>query len=135
MASSGSVTIANKVKLVVWDLDETFWRGTLAEEGMTRIDGNAETVIELSKRGIVNAICSNNDRERAKAELVEMGVWDYFVFPSIGFDPKGRAVARMIEDAALRAENVLFVDDNPSNLAEVKFFNPGIMAARPIANK
>ena len=37
----------------------------------------------------------------------------------------------MIEGAALRAENVLFIDDNPSNLEEAKFFNPGIMVAHP----
>ena len=125
------VVIENKVKLVIWDLDETFWRGTLAEEGMTPIDGNAEKVIELSKRGIINSICSKNDYERARGKLMELGVWEYFVFPSISFNPKGQAIAQMIEEAALRPENVLFVDDNPSNLEEVKFFNPGIMAAHP----
>ena len=23
-----------KVKLIIWDLDETFWKGTLSEEGV-----------------------------------------------------------------------------------------------------
>ena len=123
--------ITNKVKLVIWDLDETFWKGTLAEEGMTPVAGNADKVMELSRRGIVNSICSKNDYERAKSKLVEMGIWEYFVFPSISFNPKGKQVAEMIEGAALRAENVLFIDDNPSNLEEVKFFNPGIMAVHP----
>ena len=123
--------IQNKVKLVVWDLDETFWRGTLAEEGMTPVAGNAEKIVELSKRGIINSICSKNDYQRAKAKLVELGVWEYFVFPAISFDPKGKVVAEMIEGAALRAENVLFLDDNPMNLEEVKYFNPGIMVAHP----
>jgi len=123
--------IANKVKLVVWDLDDTFWQGTLLEGGIAPIDANAATVIELSKRGILNSICSKNDPEAAKAKLTELGVWDYFVFPAISFNPKGKAIAEMIEGAALRAENVLFLDDNPSNLEEAKFFNPGIMAAHP----
>jgi FkbH-like protein len=123
--------ITNKVKLVIWDLDDTFWSGTLAEEGMTPIDGNVQKVLELSRRGIINSICSKNDYDAAKSKLVELGIWEYFVFPSISFNPKGKAVAEMIEGAALRAENVLFIDDNPSNLEEVKFFNQGIMTAHP----
>jgi FkbH-like protein len=123
--------IESKVKLVIWDLDETFWRGTLAEEGMTPIERNVGYVQELSKRGIVNSICSKNDYDRARAKLTELGVWEYFVFPRISFNPKGKAVAELIEDAALRPQNVLFIDDNPSNLEEVKFFNPGIMTGHP----
>ena len=124
--------IENKVKLVVWDLDETFWRGTLTEGGMAHIESNIETVRELSKRGIISSICSKNDYEQAKAKLCECGIWDYFVFPSISFNPKGKAIAEMIEGAALRPQNVLFLDDNPSNLEEAKFFNPGIMTANPV---
>jgi FkbH-like protein len=123
--------IHNKVKLVIWDLDDTFWRGTLTEEGITAIPRNREIVIELSRRGILNSICSKNDPDRVKAKLSEQEIWDYFVFPSISFSPKGKAVAGMIEAAGLRAENVLFIDDNKLNLEEVKFFNPGIMTAHP----
>jgi len=123
--------IENKVKLVVWDLDETFWRGTLTEGGIAHIESNIEMVRELSKRGIINSICSKNDYEQAKEKLSECGIWDHFVFPSISFNPKGRAIAEMIEGAALRPQNVLFLDDNPSNLEEAKFFNPGIMTANP----
>ena len=25
----------DKIKLIIWDLDETFWRGTLSEESVT----------------------------------------------------------------------------------------------------
>jgi len=123
--------INNKVKLVVWDLDETFWRGTLSEEGIVAVERNMEIVAELPRRGILNSICSKNDPEQTKAKLVELGVWDWFVFPSISFNPKGKAVAEMIEGAALRAENVLFIDDNRMNLEEVRFFNPRIMTAHP----
>jgi FkbH-like protein len=123
--------IENKVKLVVWDLDDTFWRGTLTEGGIEAVPANSEIVRQLSSRGIVNSICSKNDPEQVKQKLMELDIWDHFVFPAISFSPKGKAVADMIEGAALRAENVLFIDDNPSNLEEVKFFNPGIMVAHP----
>jgi FkbH-like protein len=123
--------IDNKVKLVIWDLDETFWHGTLSEGGITPIPRNHEIVTELAKRGIVSSICSKNDYDATKAKLSELGIWDYFVFPTIVFGPKGKAIAEMIEAAALRPQNVLFIDDNPSNLEEAKFFNEGIMTAHP----
>ena len=123
--------ITNKVKLVVWDLDDTFWSGTLEEGGITPVAENIALVQELAKRGIISSICSKNDYERTKTKLVELDVWDHFVFPAVSFSPKGQQIAEMIEGAGLRAENVLFIDDNTMNLEEVKFFNPGIMAAHP----
>jgi FkbH-like protein len=123
--------IENKVKLVIWDLDETFWQGTLSEEGIVPVAENNARVIELAKRGIISSICSKNDYDQTRARLIELGIWDYFVFPSISFNPKGKAIAEMIEGAGLRAENVLFIDDNAMNLEEAKFFNPGIMTAHP----
>ena len=123
--------IDNKVKLVIWDLDETFWQGTLSEEGVTPIERNHDIVTELATRGIISSICSKNDYEQAKAKLTELGLWEYFVFPSINFGPKGQAIAEMIESAALRPQNVLFIEENPSNLEEVKFFNDSIMTAHP----
>src|SRR5947207_2533847 len=93
----GYEMLENKVKLLIWDLDDTFWSGTLTEGGITPIPRNGELVVELSKRGIINSICSKNDHDAAKAKLIELGVWDYFVFPTISFSPKGQAVAEMIE--------------------------------------
>ncbi|MFL5236568.1 MAG: hypothetical protein ACJ8EL_03030 [Rhizomicrobium sp.] len=123
--------IDNKIKLIIWDLDDTFWQGTLEEGGITAVKDNISLVREFASRGIVSSICSKNDYERSKAKLVELEIWDYFVFPVISFNPKGKAVADMIEGAGLRAPNVLFMDDNPMNLEEVKFFNPGIITEHP----
>src|ERR1041385_6997326 len=123
--------IQDKVKLIVWDLDDTFWEGTLEEGGITPIDSNLALVRELCRRGIISSICSKNDHARTKTKLEELGIWDHFVFPAISFAPKGKAIAQMIEAAALRPQNVLFIDDNPINREEVKFFNPEIMTAHP----
>ena len=123
--------IETTVKLVIWDLDDTFWQGTLLEGGITAIPRNADIVRALSERGIINSICSKNDAEKAKAKLVELGIWDHFVFSSIGFHPKGQAIAGIIEGATLRPENVLFIDDNISNREEASYFNRGIMTAHP----
>lgn len=123
--------IKEKIKLVIWDLDETFWKGTLSEEGIEYVDFNHELVIELTKRGIVNSICSKNDYEQVKDELEKRGIWDYFVFPEISWEPKGKAVQSIITDMALRDNNVLFIDDNLGNLNEVEFVNPNISVCEP----
>jgi FkbH-like protein len=128
---TGGEMVGDTVKLVIWDLDDTFWSGTLAEEGMAPLPRNVEAVKELARRGIISSICSKNDFERARNALMELGVYEYFVFPRISYESKGNAVSDIIGAAALRPKNVLFIDDNPLNLAEVKFFNPGIMAHHP----
>src|SRR5579859_6114509 len=123
--------LENNVKLVIWDLDETFWRGTLAEGEITPVASRTQCVITLAERGVISSICSKNDFETAKAALEKIGVWDYFVFPKIEFGPKGQNIAAMIEEIGLRAENVLFIDDNVLNLEEAKHYAPGLMVADP----
>lgn len=116
-----------KVKLVIWDLDDTFWEGTLSEGPVTIIDKNVETLKYLVDHGVMNSIVSKNDFEAAKSELEKHGLWEYFVFPSIDWTPKGARVKGVIEDMALRPDNVLFVDDNAMNLREASFSLPRLM--------
>lgn len=115
------------IKLVIWDLDDTLWRGTLADgDAVVLHEGRAELVRALNARGVVSSICSKNDFGAAKAKLVELGLWDEFVFPHIAFTPKPAAIRAIIEDMQLRPANVLFVDDNPVNLGEVRHILPEI---------
>jgi FkbH-like protein len=119
--------LKNPVKLVVWDLDDTFWKGTLAEGGAAPVPENIELVKRLAARGIVCSICSKNDPEAVANELQKLGVWDYFVLPSISFQPKGSSIAALIEALQLRPANTVFIDDNPSVLAEASFNCPDLM--------
>jgi FkbH-like protein len=124
--------IDNNVKMVIWDLDDTFWKGTLAEVGsIETIPENIEILKILTGRGIVSSICSRNDFATARDKLTEQGVWDLFVFPRIEFAPKGVSIAEIIETANLRPDNVLFIDDNPMNLEEAKHFSPTLMTGLP----
>jgi FkbH-like protein len=122
-----------KIKLVIWDLDDTFWRGTLSEGEVYPVEENCELVKELSRRGIVNAVCSKNDYAPTMAKLKKMGVADYFVFPSIDWTPKGGRIAKMIKNMGLRAVSCLFLDDNVVNLNEAQFYSEDLMVAGPSA--
>ena len=105
-----------KIKLIIWDLDNTFWNGTISEGPVSPVPRNIELVKELSQRGVVNSICSKNDYAPCEATLREMGVWEYFVFPSIDWTAKSNRVHSIIVDMNLRPANVLFLDDEPANL-------------------
>lgn len=115
------------IKLVVWDLDDTLWRGTLAEgDNVSVFEHRAEIVRKLNRCGIVSSICSKNDPASAMQVLESHDLWDQFVFARIAFTPKGEAVRQIIEDMQLRAMNVLFIDDSDHNLNEVKALLPDI---------
>lgn len=116
--------IDKDIKVIIWDLDETFWKGTLSEGGITPVQSHIDLVRKMVDRGIMCSICSKNDFETAKAALVDLGIWDMFVFPHIDWTPKGQAIKSILERMQLRDENALFLDDNHLNLEEARFFCP-----------
>lgn len=120
--------MTERVRLVIWDLDETFWKGTLSEGGHTYLEANHDIVVELARRGIVSSICSKNDFALVEDVLRKSGIWDYFVFPSISWEPKGARIRDLIEAIGLRPPTVMLIDDNPMNLRETLHFVPDIQA-------
>jgi len=117
------------VRLVVWDLDGVLWRGTITEGAIEYNFDTHNTIIELARRGIISSICSNNDFEQIRVLLTAQGIWDYFILPSIAWEPKGPRLQALVEAVQLRPETILFVDDNQMNLAEARHFVPSIRVA------
>ncbi|MBQ9334678.1 MAG: HAD-IIIC family phosphatase [Lachnospiraceae bacterium] len=123
-----------QIKAVIWDLDNTFWNGILSEGEVAPLERNIRIVRELADAGVISAICSNNDFDAAREKLSsdEFGnIWELFVFPSIDWTPKGARIQSMISDMALRPENVLYIDDEASNLAEASYLLPELMTSGP----
>lgn len=123
--------LQDNVKIVIWDLDDTFWRGTLSEGEVEKIPSNIDIVKTLIDRGIMCSIVSKNDHKKAIKVLEEWDVAKYFIFPYISWFPKGKQVNSLLKECSLRPQNTLFLDDNISNLREVEYYNPGIMTALP----
>ena len=109
-----------KVKLIIWDLDETLWKGVLSDGTVQIISENIKLINDLIDAGIVCSICSKNDFETTKKFLKEQKIWNSFVFASINWSSKGERVKQIIDEMQLRQPNVLFIDDNQSNLNEAK---------------
>ncbi len=132
-----TVRQADQVKLVVMDLDDTLWRGVLAEseeispyaiEGWPL--GVAEALLDLRRRGVLLAIVSKNDESTIRRlwNRVFSGrlQLDDFAFVSINWRPKADNIRDVIRQANLLATSVVFVDDNPVERAAVLAGVPGI---------
>lgn len=125
-----SITQTDSVKLVIIDLDDTLWRGVVAEEGIRYAAlegyplGFIETLQFLKRRGILLAIASKNEESNIA------GIWDTFVggvlplsdFASvkINWKPKVDNIHEILAETNLLPKNVVFIDDNPSERAAVR---------------
>lgn len=119
--------IAQGIKLVIWDLDETLWDGTLDDNEDLRLKPfRADAIRRLNQNGIVSAICSKNDLSAARKALETFGLWDEFVFPRISFTPKGEVLKSLIADMQLKPANCVFIDDNKVNIAEARSALPDL---------
>ena len=115
------------VKLVIVDLDDTLWRGVAAESGSSNIEGwplgFIETLAFLKKRGVLLAVVSKND----EARIVE--IWDDilggrfaledFAVRRINWQPKAQNIREIIAEVNVLPGSVVFVDDNPIEIAAV----------------
>ena len=121
----------SKIKLIIWDLDETLWQGVLSEETVSLDPLTIRLLHNVTDAGVICSICSKNDLQTVKEFLEKEGIYDLFVFCSVNWSAKGERVYEIISEMQLRAQNVLFIDDNPVNLREAKKYSPDIMTSGP----
>jgi FkbH-like protein len=119
------------IKLLIWDLDDTFWQGTLSEGAIEPIADHLALVRDTAARGLVHTIVSKNDLAPVEAKLAELGVREWFVFLRVSWQPKGPIIKELLDAMQLRAPNALFIDDNAVNRREAEFYNPGLQTIDP----
>ncbi len=110
------------VKCVVWDLDNTLWRGTLVEdgpEGLTVDLRVADLIAALDERGILNSIASKNSLDQVEPILRAAGLWDYFLYPQVHWGPKSVSIAAIAESLNFGRDTLVFIDDQPFERDEV----------------
>ena len=120
-----------QIKLVIWDLDDTFWKGRLTENQVQMIPYHIDLIKELVNRGIMQSIVSKNNFDEAMKVLKDWNIDEYFIFPKISWNPKGETIQKLLIECGLRAENTLFIDDDEHNLAEAKFYNKNLRCVLP----
>ncbi|MFD4668870.1 HAD-IIIC family phosphatase [Lentzea sp. NPDC058450] len=119
--------LRSQVKCLVWDLDNTLWQGTLLEDDEVRLSPEVLDVITtLDSRGILQSVASKNDHDHAWARLEELGVAEYFVLPAINWGPKSDSVRAIAEELKFAHSAIAFVDDRPTERAEVEYHLPEV---------
>ena len=121
------------IKLVIFDLDETLWKGVLSESDVEWFPERIPLLNSLVDRGIVLSISSKNDRDQVMAWLERSQVSDLFISPRINWESKGGQIQQIISDLQFRDEDVLFVDDNPMNRGEAIHSCPNLKVLDPAA--
>ncbi len=127
-----SVTDGPTIKCVVWDLDNTLWRGTLLEDPQVLLRDEAVEVIRLlDERGILQSVASRSDRALAISKLEELGLHDYFLYPQVGWNPKSQSLGKIADLLRLSLDTFAFIDDEPVERAEVSFNHPEVLTIDP----
>jgi len=122
-----------KIKCVVWDLDNTLWDGVLLEDKKVILRQGIRDIIEsLDNRGILQSISSKNDYDIARNKLIEFDLWEYFIYPQISWDVKSESVKTIAESINIGLDTIAFVDDQEFELEEVKFSHPQVLCINAV---
>ena len=116
-------------KVLVWDLDETLWTGTLAEDGGGGVAPRPEAgaaLKALDARGVLHSVASKNDAAEAAQALRRFGLSDYFLHPQVGWGPKSQSLAAIAAALDLGLDSFVFIDDQPFERAEVSAAHPQV---------
>ncbi|UEO01127.1 HAD-IIIC family phosphatase [Acidiferrobacter thiooxydans] len=115
------------VKLIITDLDNTLWRGVLAEEDeiipWQHTEGwplsYAEALLACKQRGILLAICSKNEEgptcERFRQLWGQRLRLEDFCSVRINWQPKSQNIAQILRTANILPDHALFILDAHAN--------------------
>ncbi|CAK8716904.1 N-acetyltransferase domain-containing protein [Candidatus Electronema halotolerans] len=117
-----------KIKCLVWDLDNTLWNGILLEDSeVTLRDGVQEIIQTLDKRGILQSIASRNEHNHAMSRLEKFGLADYFLYPQINWNSKADNIRTIAEKLNIGIDTFAFIDDQAFEREEVNFSLPEVL--------
>ena len=129
-------------KVVVLDLDNTLWGGVIGDDGLEGIElgttsarGEAfrdfqRYLLELSRRGVLLAVCSKNDHETAvepfeKHPEMVLRTKDFVCFKA-NWEPKPDSLRQIAHELNLGVDSLVFVDDNPAEIEIIRQFVPEV---------
>ncbi|GGJ52743.1 HAD-IIIC family phosphatase [Deinococcus roseus] len=119
------------IKCLVWDLDHTLWDGTLLEDPQVSLKAHVEGVLtKLDERGILLSIASKNHFQDVQSRLEELGLWGYFLYPEVHWNPKSQSIRQIAENLNIGLDSIAFMDDQDFELQEVQYALPQVRCYR-----
>lgn len=137
---AGLVDKRSVKKGLITDLDDTLWGGILGEDGIDGISWDLEhrthmhglyqqLAASLAGAGVLIGIASKNDPELVNQvfERRNLLISRSDIFPvEVHWSRKSESVRRIVETWNVGEEAVVFIDDSPMEVAEVKAAFPGM---------
>jgi len=131
-------------KGLITDLDDTLWAGLVGEveqDGVSwdlashsQLHGLYQQQLRaLAEQGVLVAVASKNGREIVERALArpDLAMARDKMFPlEVHWEAKSGSVERILKAWNVAADSVVFVDDSPMELEEVKAGHPGIECIR-----
>ncbi len=128
------------MKGIVTDLDDTLWNGIAGEVGPANVhwDLDNKSILHglyqqmlksLAAQGTLIAVASKNEPATVERtfERPDIVLTKDRVFPmEVHWGPKSGSVSRILKKWNIGADAVVFIDDNPAELGEVKQAHPQI---------
>ncbi|MEK6278962.1 MAG: HAD-IIIC family phosphatase [Acidobacteriota bacterium] len=118
----------SSIKCVVWDLDNTLWKGILLEDNDVELRPEVVQIIKvLDERGILHSVASKNDYFSAVEKLKELQLLEYFLYPQISWSTKVKGIETIAKSLNIGLDAIAFIDDQPFERDEVAHTLPMIM--------
>ena len=121
---------ADKVKCVVWDLDNTLWDGILIEHDgdkpLVLKNGVLSLIKALDERGIIQSVASKNDFEPAFEMLKKIGIDEYFIYPQINWGAKSDSLVTIAKNLNINLDTFAFIDDSEFERRQVESVLPSV---------
>lgn len=119
----------NKVKCVVFDLDNTIWEGIIGDDKFSEVKLNPNILKflrDLDSRGILCSIASKNEYEIAWKKIVDLKIQDYFLYPEIHWGEKYISIQNIANNLNIGLDSIVFIDDSSYEQRAIKNFLPEI---------
>lgn len=136
-------------KAIIFDCDNTLWKGIIGEDGINGIDMNAKSsygkffnivqhiAVYLAKNGVIVGLCSKNNSNDVE-EVLKHGDMvlnnDSLVIKKINWTDKASNLRTIASELNIGIESLVFVDDSPFEINFIKEQLPQILTLQVPAN-
>jgi len=123
-------------KAIIFDCDNTLWKGILGEDGFENIDMSAHSksgiifheiqslALALNKQGILLGLCSKNnlsDIEEVIRNHPDMLIREeYITIKKINWTDKATNIRQIAKELNIGLDSIVFVDDSPFEINLIK---------------
>lgn len=133
-------------KAVIFDCDNTLWKGIIGEDGITGIDISPNSQqgkyfrevqqigLYLNKRGVLLGICSKNNIEdvidvfRNNSDMILKE--DNFVIKKINWLDKASNIKSIAKELNIGLDSIVFIDDSDFEINLIKEKLPEVLAIK-----